>query len=206
MTKRSGEAVEFDPRFDPAFQPGYRPPEREHRDSEAVTSATTGAATPDRASMIRSAGSNAGAAPAPESRIRAASGAGVVVTPVGGGDGGGGTEDDGARAGAGGDVAGSGAAGGADLALGAPAEPQHRNPFVLALWAISALFLLVGIGIVRWAFTLLEELQTTQNPDQADWQLSYMLQQSGPQVIMLGLAAATLTVFLHAQTWHRRRQ
>ncbi len=84
-------------------------------------------------------------------------------------------------------------------------EPQRRNPFVLVLWMICVLVTLMGIAMVRWSFALTEELQTSTIAGQADYQLSYMLHQSGPLFIVLGLAVATLTVFLHAQTWTGRR-
>jgi hypothetical protein len=84
-------------------------------------------------------------------------------------------------------------------------ESPRRNPFVGALWALSVLITLGGIGMVRWSFTLAEQLQSSNAASQVDYQLSYMMQQSAPLFIALGLGVAAMAVFLHAQAWNGRR-
>lgn len=177
MTERSGEAAGFDPRFDPAFQPGYRPPAVEPGRFDALRAALTGQA--------------ARAAPSPGSNPPADA-SGTAVDP-----GSAGTDR----------TVGADRPDAGDAAAAAPesaAEPQRRNPFVLVLWVIGALFTLTGIGAMRWSFALTEGLQTSTTASQADFQLSYMVQQSAPLLIVLGLAVATSTVFLHALIWNKR--
>ena len=180
MTERSGEVAGFDPRFDPAFQPGYRPPAVKPSGLEALRAAVSGQA-------LR-------AVPGPRSDAPAGS---ADIADMEGTAG----------------IAGSAGANSADSAVIVDSDDtahessdgsHRRNPFVLVLWVICVLVTLAGIGMVRWSFALTEVLQTSGTATQADWQLSYLLQQSAPLFIVLGLAVATLTVFLHAQIWNRR--
>ena len=207
MTKRDDETAgfdpQFDPRFDPAFQPGYRPEAAEPSRFEALRAAVT--RQPARATSTLHSDSPSDAendAPAagrhdlgvdPRERTTGADGANSA-------DGADGNRADGR--------VGAGAIAPDDTVDATPDPayaPPRRNPFVLVLWALSALITLGGIGMVRWSFTLTEELQTSNMASQADYQLSYMMQQSGPLFVALGLGVAAMTVFLHAQAWNRRR-
>ena len=77
------------------------------------------------------------------------------------------------------------------------------NPFLIALWVVSALFVVSGAGLLRWLPTASEELQTSTNPA-FDYVVLTSIGIGAPLLIVLGLATAAGILFLHAARWKRR--
>lgn len=202
----------FDPRFDPAFQPGYDP-----ANDPAIAARGTGFEAPRTGSgSIQPPLSSASDRPAVSSYARqvAAHGAMPVVEtspariPVD-------TRP--------GQFPTAASAGGPPAALPPSAhaeapdrersysEPEAdvppvgaaRNPFVLALWVLSALFVLGGIALLQALPMLNQRAQSGTGLDSVYLFLQAALY-GAPMLIVLGFATAALTLFFHALSWRRR--
>ncbi|HEY0258985.1 MAG TPA: hypothetical protein VGC18_03965 [Lacisediminihabitans sp.] len=79
------------------------------------------------------------------------------------------------------------------------AEPTARrvDPFLIALWAVSALFVVVGISLLSAMANRLDRLSTSgsNSISGSDYYLLQAYQTGAPLLIVLGLATATATLF-----------
>lgn len=83
------------------------------------------------------------------------------------------------------------------------AAPAPRgNPFIIALWALSALFALVGVALMRWVPEL--ELQLQRSNSLTSYVTLMSLTIFAPMLIVLALTAATGILFLYATRWRKR--
>lgn len=178
----------FDPRFDPAFQPGYDP--------------AAGSAIPGRQFESRSPDAPAQAAPS--------AGAGLAATEAGPRH---------PLAGApvpwdqmvGHPPEGSLSVQDAPVPEAAEEVPAAsagvrqlaRNPFVIALWSVSGVFVLAGAGFTRLLTQAGAALNTSSSPA-FDFFLVSSLVFAAPLLIVLGFATATATLFLFAVRWRGR--
>ncbi len=190
MSDETRDRAAFDPRFDPAFQPGY---------DAAADPMVLARSTPHRARSVpgesATAGSAEGADPVMEPRAQLL---GITGTP-----GRNPTPPDhsGSRPLSPQSPPPSSASSPALTPTGA--RDLARNPFVVALAMISAVFVIVGVGLLRWAANVLESAGSS-----TDDSLSYLTLQTvqtiGPQLIVLGLAVASAILLLFAARWRPR--
>ncbi|MES2169990.1 MAG: hypothetical protein V4479_04620 [Actinomycetota bacterium] len=87
----------------------------------------------------------------------------------------------------------------------AVAAPHHRNPLLVTLWVLSALFVVSGVYGLQLIGDRVSVLANTGQFGGAD----YYLLQSGiilaPMLIVLGLATAVGTLFVLAARWKHRQ-
>ncbi len=84
------------------------------------------------------------------------------------------------------------------------APRSGTNPFLLALWGLSALFIVGGIALLRAIPGLEQDLATGSNDGGGvSFYTIFSLASAAPVLIGLGLATATGTLFLHAARWRR---
>ena len=83
---------------------------------------------------------------------------------------------------------------------GAEVEPQRHwaNPFLLALWVLSAAFIGGGLYLLRYIGDRLDSLNTAGGGNSSDYYLLQAYTVGAPALIVLGLATATGTIFLFA--------
>ncbi|TXN30332.1 hypothetical protein [Lacisediminihabitans profunda] len=84
----------------------------------------------------------------------------------------------------------------------AAAEPEttsrRPNVFVVALWALSAVFIGTGLYLLRFISDRLDSLNTSGGGGSSDYYLLQAYTMAAPMLIVLGLATATGTLFLFA--------
>jgi hypothetical protein len=73
-----------------------------------------------------------------------------------------------------------------------------REPFLIALWAVSAVFIVGGVGLLRYLTDRLNALTTSGGGDASDYSLLRTFEIGAPLLVVLGLATATGTLFLLA--------
>ncbi|HAM25947.1 MAG TPA: hypothetical protein DCP11_04375 [Microbacteriaceae bacterium] len=84
--------------------------------------------------------------------------------------------------------------------------PRRLNPFLLALWALSAAFIGLGLYLLRFIGDRLDSLNTVGGGNSSDYYLLQAYTVGAPLLIVLGLATATGTLFLYAaRGFHRAR-
>lgn len=176
-TGGGGMDPSFDPRFDPAFQPGYDP--RVHGQVSIGPSEPRLEAQPD---------------PGRESVDRTA-------LPVGSGA-------DSGRADAGGtDTRGAYASSAAGPTLAETETTgsgiRRFDPYLIALWIVSAAFVASGLLVVRYIADRLDTLNATGGGGTFNYYLLQVYTIGAPLLILLGFATATGTLFVLAA---RRRR
>lgn len=85
----------------------------------------------------------------------------------------------------------------------APTPIRIREPYLVALWAVSAVFIVAGVSLLRYMTDRLNALTTSGGGDASDYSLLRAFEIGAPLLIVLGLATATGTLFLLAA---RRRR
>ena len=189
MGEQTRERDGFDPRFDPAFQPGYEP--------------SAGSAIPGR--QFESRSSDAPARATSEPVVELATAGPGTVHPLTGAP----VPWD--------QMVGHPPEGSLPVTTGGPTVPEAeeeadapasgkrlaRNPFVIALWSISAVFVLTGAGFTRLLTDAGAALNSSSTPA-FDFFLVSSLVFAAPLLIVLGLAIATATLFLFAARWRGR--
>ncbi|MET4780398.1 hypothetical protein [Glaciihabitans sp. UYNi722] len=182
MTNTSGGGSRFDPRFDPAFQPGYDPTSDPRPDTR-----------PDGGSPQLRNGNVV--MPMPGSPAGRTTGTGATGTGRTG-TGATGTE-----------VTGSSEI--HDVEIVEPAnetvvETRRVNPFLIAIWVLSALFIVAGLSLLRYMGERLDALNSTGGGSSADYYVLNSYATGAPLLVVLGLATATGSLFLLARRRPRR--
>lgn len=80
-----------------------------------------------------------------------------------------------------------------------PAALRHLNPFLVAIWALSALFIAAGLYLLRYMGERLESLNAAGGGSSADYFVLNSYATGAPMLVVLGLASATGSLFLLAQ-------
>ncbi|WP_394768200.1 hypothetical protein [Lacisediminihabitans sp.] len=92
----------------------------------------------------------------------------------------------------------------------ADAEPEtislRPNVFLLALWVLSAVFIGIGLYLLRFISDRLDTLNTSGGGGSSDYYLLQAYTIGAPMLIVLGLATATGTLFLFAARSPRGRR
>ena len=83
-------------------------------------------------------------------------------------------------------------------------QPVSRrfDPYLVGLWALSLVFVGVGLLTVRYIADRMDRLNTTAGTTAFDYNLVLVYTIAAPLLVILGLATATATLFLLAS---RRR-
>ena len=83
-------------------------------------------------------------------------------------------------------------------------QPVSRrfDPYLVGLWALSLVFVAVGLLTVRYIADRMDRLNTTAGTTAFDYNLVLVYTIAAPLLVILGLATATATLFLLAS---RRR-
>ena len=76
------------------------------------------------------------------------------------------------------------------------------DPYLVGLWALSLVFVAVGLLTVRYIADRMDRLNTTAGTTAFDYNLVLVYTIAAPLLVILGLATATATLFLLAS---RRR-
>lgn len=178
MAEQSQDRSVFDPRFDPAFQPGYDAASDPNVRARAVR---PGPAAEGRRAPLAPTPALPPLAPPPG---RPAT---IVSRPLD-------AETEGSEDS---DVTDAQAA---DIPSPLVIRDLTRNPFVIALWVLSVVFVIIGGGLLRWVSMALETLNNSGDPG-FDFLLVQALQFAGPLFIVLGCGIASGTLFLFASRW-----
>lgn len=206
------DSTRFDPRFDPAFQPGYDPA----NDSAIVAGGTgdepprTGSAPiqpavssqsdrPVMSALARPTVASVGmssAEPFP-SPAPASTRPGQFPTAVSAG------EPPAALPPSAQPDVSDRPRSARDAEADVPPVSAGRNPFVVALWVLSALFVLGGAALLQALPMLNQRAQSGTGIDSIYLFLQAALY-GAPMLIVLGFATAALTLFFHALGWRRR--
>lgn len=80
----------------------------------------------------------------------------------------------------------------------APVPIRIREPYLVALWAVSAVFIVAGVSLLRYMTDRLNALTTSGGGNASDYSLLRAFEIGAPLLIVLGLATATGTLFLLA--------
>ena len=161
-------------RFDPRFDPAFQPG-YDPRNRPDVRPASPYSPTRPSPAPLVSAASPAAASPAVAETVAAEPVPVPIDEPAVAGDG---PTDDGASG-------------------------RTRNPFVVALWLVSAVFFAGGVGLLRTLPAIEEGVRTSSQS--FDFFFLQALMIGSPMLIVLGLATATGVLFLHAMLWSKRR-
>ena len=80
-----------------------------------------------------------------------------------------------------------------------PAALRRLNPFLIAIWALSVLFIAAGLYLLRYMGDRLESLNAAGGGSSADYFVLNSYATGAPMLVVLGLASATGSLFLLAQ-------
>ncbi|MFP7835027.1 hypothetical protein [Marisediminicola sp. LYQ134] len=195
MTERDPDTARFDPRFDPAFQPGYEPGDeaRHEPGHEPAAGAARGPSTfapapvplaqPPHRTRDVDARDDRAAVERDDADRSANTGAyddgagddpfGVVDVESDDSD-----DDDAAR------------------------SSVATNPFLIALWVLSVVFIVVGVWLTVWIPELMVALNSAGGATMANAEFNFYLSQTAsalaPMLILLGLATAVGILFVYA--------
>ncbi len=91
-----------------------------------------------------------------------------------------------------------------DVELTESGASRRINPFLVAIWALSALFVAAGLYLLRYMGERLDTLNATGGGGSADYYVLNSYATGAPLLVVLGLATATGSLFLLAPRYRRR--
>ncbi len=90
-----------------------------------------------------------------------------------------------------------------DVALETAAS-RRINPFLIAIWVVSVLFIAAGLALLTYIGDRLNALNTSGGGASTDYYLLNSYSTGAPLLVVLGLATATGSLFLLANRYARR--